>query len=176
MILSLAAALGLVGCYVLYMSWKQHSARYALAGWGCLFATLPLLIAALGVEYGVVFALGLPALYVWLGILREQKPTMPSKHIVKPNQPIQFNANKLAKNSGFILYHLVLLMIVSSLLVIASLDILPLERPTQLVTGVIILPVVWSGLSFWHLACENKRNPLIFSAFISLASSLYLFV
>ncbi|WP_041713154.1 hypothetical protein [Paraglaciecola sp. T6c] len=176
MILLLAIALGLLGCYVLYMSWKQHSTRYALAGWGCLLATLPLLIVALGTEYGVVFALGLPALYVWLGILREQKTQMPSKHIVKADKSIQFNANKLAKNSGYILYHLVLLMVVSSLLVIASLDILPLERPTQLVTGVIILPLVWSGLSFWHLSCENKRNPLIFSIFVSLASSLYLFV
>jgi hypothetical protein len=176
MILLLAIALGLLGCYVLYMSWKQHSTRYALAGWGCLLATLPLLIVALGSEYGVVFALGLPALYVWLGILSEQKIQMPSKHIVKADKPIQFNANKLAKNSGYILYHLVLLMVVSSLLVIASLDILPLERPTQLVTGVIILPLVWSGLSFWHLSCEKKRNPLIFSVFVSLASSLYLFV
>ena len=176
MILLLAIALGLIGSYLLYVSWKQHKNVFALAGWGCLLTTLPLLIMALGTEYGTVFALSLPALYVWLGILHEQKSQMPNKHIDRQSIPLQFNGRKLARNSGYILYHLILLMIVSSLIAIALLDVSPLERPAQLALGVITVPMIWSGLSFWHLASTNKRNPLLFSALVSVASSLYLFV
>jgi hypothetical protein len=175
MILLLAIALGIIGSYLLYISWKQHKGILALLGWGCLIATLPLLIMTLGAEYGTVFALGLPSLYVWLGIFGEQK-TQPPKHIDKQHKSTQFNGKKLLKNSGYIVYHLILLMLVSSLLVIAALDLLPLERPNQLAAGVIIIPVVWSGLSFWHLASSKTRTPLLFSAFASLASSIYLFV
>ncbi|GGZ79231.1 hypothetical protein [Paraglaciecola chathamensis] len=175
MILLLAIALGLIGSYLLYISWKQNNKFAALAGWVSLFVTVPLLVMDLGPEFGTVFALGLPALYVWLGILREQK-TQPPKHIERQYKKTQFNGKKLLKNSGYIVYHLILLMLVSSLLVIAALDLLPLERPNQLAAGVIIIPLVWSGLSFWHLASSKTRTPLLFSAFVSLASSIYLFV
>ncbi|WP_166425585.1 hypothetical protein [Paraglaciecola sp. 20A4] len=176
MILLFAIALGLIGSYLLYLSWKQHRAILATFGWGSLLATVPLFVMALGEEFGTVFALSLPAVYVWMGIIQEKKTQLPSKHIERVIAQPQFNAKKLMRNSSYVLYHLVLLMIVSSLLAIALLDLLPLERLTELATGIIILPLIWSGLSFWHLAATNKRNPLLFSALVSVASSLYLFV
>ena len=56
MILLLAIALGLIGSYLLYISWKQNNKFAALAGWVSLFVTVPLLVMDLGPEFGTVFA------------------------------------------------------------------------------------------------------------------------
>ncbi|MFT2091971.1 hypothetical protein [Paraglaciecola sp. 2405UD69-4] len=176
MILILAIMLGLVGSYIIYLSWKRHSKGLAISGWCCLFASLPALIVQFGLEYGSVLAVFLPALYVWLGIFQEQKKQIYPNEINKPHQAISFNFKKIVVNSWNIIYQLVLLLFVSGVITICLVDLIPIAKPEQLALGMIAMPIVWAGLSFWHLVSTNKTASLTFSLFSSLAASIYLFV
>lgn len=176
MILILAIVLGMAGSYLLYLSWKRHSTPFAISGWACLLATFPFWIMAVGPEYGSVFALSLPAIYVWAGITNEQKRQPLSNPISKPNLAISWKGKKVLRNSGYVFYHLILLMLISGLLAATFADFIPATRPAQLASGIITLPLIWSGLSFWHLVAHNKRLPLLASLLGSIASGVYLFV
>lgn len=175
MILVLAVLFGVMGSYLLYISWKGHSHVLAVCGWSCMLATLPLWVMNSGAEYGTVFALSVPAIFVWLGIFSEQKTQSIPKHIEKSEMPIRWQGKSVAIHSWYVVYHLIVLMLVSSLMVIAFANVLPLDRPTQLAVGIILLPLVWAILSFWHLVSEQKRMPLLFSVLGTLLAGLYLF-
>lgn len=172
----LTIAIGMIGSILLHISWKRHSTIFAVFGWVCLLVTLPLWFIDTGWEYGSVFALFLPAIYVWFSILRERKTQKESRNIEKLHTPIHWNNRKVINNTWLIVYHLILLMLVSSLLTIVLVDFLPLDRPTQLAIGIITLPLIWAGLSFWHLVAIHKRLALIFSLLSSITTSIYLFV
>lgn len=119
-ILQLSAVVsGLISIYVLYLGWKRRSIWFTYSGWVGLLATLPFWIFANGSEYGVAFALGLPALYVWLAIATEQKSPGPAKTISKPKNALSFNAKGSLIVFAKVLYLLPLLMVISGILSLA---------------------------------------------------------
>ena len=80
---SLALLMGLGGCALIYQGWKAHSLAYAIPGWAITFMSLPLWIAAEGTEFGLIYGLCMPALFVWFGVFKEQKRQKETPDIVK---------------------------------------------------------------------------------------------
>lgn len=170
-----AVLLGLLACVFLYISWKRRTELFAGLGWGALLATLPLWTLAMGAEYGSVFALSLPALYVWLFIAREQKWQANTPIKFKTRQKLTIRWRNVLSGLGKILYLLPLLMLVSALLTLTFVRLLPAIEVNQIAVGIIALPVVWGALACWFFTAKNPRVPLIFNTLTTIFCGLYLF-
>lgn len=172
---SLALLMGLVGCVLIYQGWKTHSRPYAFSGWVITFMSLPLWIAAEGPEFGLIYGLCMPALFIWLGVLKEQKRQKETPDIVKHATKWSWNRRKVMANTANVLFLLPGLMIISSLLTITGVYFLPITEPSQMATGIIMLPMLWGILSYWYLATPNKRIPLSFCLLSATLCAFYLF-
>lgn len=170
-----ATLAGLIGSYLVYFSWKRHSHSIAALGWTCLMASLPLWILAQGPEFGVIYGLSLPALYVWLGVLKEQKWQGSVKVIPKDTTQWCWNGRKVAINFAIALYMLPGLMVLSSVMTTSAVYLLPTSEANQMAIGIIALPVLWGCLAHWYLVSVNKRPPLLITFIGAGLSAFHLF-
>ena len=171
----LASLVGIVGSYLVYSGWKTHSTRLAASGWVSLLATLPLWIAAQGIEYGVIYALSLPAFFVWLGIYQEQKWQGQTKTIQKDKTDWRWNGRKVLNNVGLVLYMFPLLMIICGLISVSLVYLMPISDTNRVAIAIIAFPILWALFTYWYLVSANKQLPFAIQVIGATASGTYLF-
>ena len=173
MIYILAIVLAGAGSFGLYKGWKTQRWVYSVIGWLVIAFTFLLWNSVQGVEFGSIFAISLPALLVWLWIALERK-YQAVKVIQKPHQALPWHTKSVLSHTALVLYHLIFLMILSSVMCIALIDFLPVLRVTQIAIGIICLPIIWSLLSFWHLMSNKKLLTIILNLMLLGGCAAYL--
>ena len=171
----LATTAGLSGSYLVYLSWKRHSTPLAVWGWALLLGSIPIWIFAQGPEFGTIYALCLPAFFVWLGIFQEQKWQQSTNPVFKTTTQWRWNNAKVWANTGHVLFVLPVLMLASSSITISMVFLLPMSDANKMATGVIALPIVWGVMAFWYQISANKKAPLLFSVIGTALSCYHLF-
>jgi len=175
----LVLLLTVLSSFLLYKGWKSHHRRTIFLGWVGLLLTLPLWKILVGAEFSIIFTLCVPAIAVWIWILKAQKKTTAfssSKQIIKPHSQLQWHTPSVLKHSAVIVYHFILLLLMSSVITIALVDLFPILRSSQIAIAIIVIPIIWAILSFYHLVSIKKWQSVVVSLLITSISALYLFV
>lgn len=172
---TLAILAGLGGCYLVYLSWKNQRPIKAVMGWGCMFSSLPFWSLGQGAEFGTLYALSLPAFFVWISISQERKWLGPVKELNKNATTWEWNGHKVISNLGLIFYILPVLMLFSSVMTLSFVHILPINEANQMAVAIIALPLLWGALTFWHLVSAKKVVPLLVSIAGASVSVFHLF-
>ncbi|MBO1254408.1 hypothetical protein J3L16_01770 [Alteromonas sp. 5E99-2] len=147
----------------------------ATLGWVCLLASFYFWHVALGSEFGVLFGLGTLSVFVWIWIVSQYK-WQKNSTLNKQSKPLAWNNQSVLRNTAWVLHHFIILMVISSLFTIAFINLLPIERTTQVAAGIISIPIVWAILSLWQLVTVKPWQTFIITLLGGTASALYLFV
>lgn len=169
-----ATILGFAGCGGVHFGWQRQSLSFALAGWLGIFASIVLWIVSQGIEFGLVYGLCVPSIYVWYYIAKESKQT-PERTIVKPQTLWRFRPRAVLSNTALVLFVLPCLLIISSLVTINIVYYLPVPETSQMAIGVLLIPFMWAFIACWLFMANNKLWPVAISALMALISALQLF-
>jgi hypothetical protein len=174
----IALALGGVGIFVLYASWRKFlRGRFAVpVGWSCLaLSFLPWALAS-NVEFASVYgflALGLGA---WLAVAvnyeirrRHDKPQPAA-------QAITLDTHSVLQNIGLFCSAVFLAGVAALLLSVTVARLLPWSAVNALVLGVLLLPIFWGLGSYWACADDKPLRPVFALAVGSALCAAWLFV
>ncbi len=171
-----AGVLSLAAIAAIYRSWCVRAAAFLYGGIALFVSSCVAWSFSQGWEFGLVYALCMPALLVWLFIARNQVWLAAPRNQPAP-RPVSISVSQVAANFGHGLMVLVVLMLVSVLVGLALSFRLPTEETGQLAVAIVIIPLVWGLAGYHYLATRHKgRASLIYLAMaaVSLAMLIYL--
>lgn len=180
MIGTLAALTSLAGVGSLLASWRLRAPKPAglkPLGWALLVGALGLWLLAQPAEFAVVFALVVPALWAWLLI-----GWRASKHSLSRDTKLEqrgFEWPALSVLCRQLLKLLVCLPLAGLATALVSFTLthwLPWEPVNQLVTGVLLMPVLWGAASYWSLADPRLWRPALTFTLLGAAAAAALFL
>lgn len=170
-----AGALSLAAIALIYKSWRTRAPAFFYLGIGVLFLSCVGWSFSQGWEFGLVYALCIPALLVWPFIGANQTHHPPAQNAPIPKQ-IEISFKQSATNAGHLLVVLVLLLITSLLSTLAVCLHFPFDITGKLALVIVILPVTW-GMLIYHYFAVSKKGKAIASyvcmAVISTAVLIY---
>ena len=164
----------------LFYRWQMPSPKQRglrRLGWALLIISAGLWIWAQPVEFGVTFALVVPALLAWLVIMvkapprREARPSSPERLGFRWPAP-----GALGKHIALFILTVPFAGLVGILLSFTFTDWLPWEAVNRLVMGVFLTPVIWGAASYWLTADTRLWRPLAALTLSGLLAALYLFL
>ena len=178
MLLPAALLLTLTGVFSLYSSWRRRepSPVRVIDGWLLLLLAVPLWVMLCGPEFGVAYALAVPALAAWgLISLRHQPLSASAGRALKGRvaeypgtlRVLQALAQFLLVTAGFGLLGLLITNAVAGLL--------PFGMKMNLLLTLLIFPLLWASLTCWFLA-GRRRWSSVTALLLASASAVYLFV
>ena len=171
----ISGTLTVLACYAIYLGWATQNRRWAYAGWvGILFSIVTWRLA-LGVEFGVLIGLSLPAIAVWIGIARHAKFEKVKSGIIKPQHVWRWQGKAVLQQVWHILFVLFIQLFAFSVIVVAAMYQLPVSEPKQMATGAILLPLVWGGFAYWYIMSERKVWHVVALVASAAIAGLYLF-
>jgi len=159
-----------------YIGWRQSRGAWVwlslilLTGSVAVFST-----GSVGWEYGLTYALFVPALLVWLAIAKEQN-AKPAKPAPASPRPVSFAPKTVLFHMGMALAVLALELIFSVLITLSVSRILPIEYAGQLALTVILTPMIWGLLSYHLLGRPNRLKSLLQQTAIAVSGGLLLVV
>ena len=185
----LAAGLALLGISCLFFQWKNQTSfglAFVLLGWGLLTVSIVPWAYSFGIEYGLVYALGVPSCLVWALIAQQNqhknaktphtKTENPPKELSfrLPLKPIHYRSILL--NTGRIIVVLPFSMIVSLLITVFLVYLLPVNEDLQLLSALLVMPIIWSVFAIWFIASTTPWIPLALSTFSTGFAGVFLFL
>lgn len=170
LLLVASTGMSLASMASVYQSWRRQRLGIFYLGlvvW-CLSAVM--WSYAVGWEFGILYALFLPALLVWPFIAQNQTHLPQPKQVPVPRL-LTFSANTILHHGFNYIVVLVVLMLVSLLASLAISTLLPFDIAGKMASAVIILPLFWGMAVYHYLATANKLKALIAYAFIALTGA-----
>jgi len=156
-----------------YQSWRKQQAVLFWASVALLTVSAVIWSFAQGWEYGVVYALMLPALLVWLPILAERKKLNGNGQVPAP-RPVNTSAKNVARHMGLFVMVIILQLALSLVSSVAFSRLLPVEETGQMTICVLLLPVLWGVVSYHYLASSRKLRTFSIHVGVTLALGLTL--
>ena len=156
-----------------YKSWRHGSEKLLYLSVTLFIASIAIWSFSQGWEFGVVYAVCIPALLVWLFIAKHQKVLPPPTTRPQPKQ-VRMSANLALQHVGHALVVLVGLLITSLLVSLAVSLRLPFADAGQLAVVIVLLPLLWGMLVYHYLATASKVKAVAFYTVLSAASLLLL--
>lgn len=166
-LLGASVALSLASITTIYESWRRQTSGVFYVGLLIWFGSAVVWSTAVGWEFGVLYALFLPALLVWPFIALNQTYLPLPKHKPAPRQ-ITFSLNTALRHVGNSFVVLVLLMLFSLLSSLAICTLMPFDITGKMASAVILLPLLWGMAVYHYLATSNQLRALIAYALIAL--------
>lgn len=168
-----ACGLSLAAIATLYQSWRARAPAFFYGGIAVLGASCLGWSFSQGWEYGLVYALCLPGLLVWLFIGANQRHQPPPKTTPAPRQ-VSATLQRALVHTGHMVVVLPGLMTASLLMALAISLRMPTAASGQLAVGIVLLPVIWGLLVYHYLATRAKVKALIYYVIVSAISALML--
>ncbi|MBC3765585.1 hypothetical protein [Neptunicella marina] len=166
----LATLLSLATVSGFYLSWKQQASRALWLSIGLLVVSCIGWSYAAGWEYGLVYALCIPSMLVWLFIWQQRKSLGVNKAI--PHSPAaKVSAKLAASHMGRLLVVLIIQALISLLLTLVFCYLLPLEDVNRMALGIVLLPLVWALLSYQLLQSRFYWRSLSIQMVVGLLSA-----
>lgn len=164
---------------LVYCGWRQgRSARAAGAGWLLALGSLPLWSRALGVEFGVSYAIIVFTCLAWALVFwqRESGPQAAAPEL-RPLRMLQRPALRdgVSHSLRFVLAVPVAgacTMLLSAALVLP----LPWSLPLQLAVAIFLYPLLWGALSAWICAQDKLLPATLVNVALAVLSSLILYL
>jgi len=150
-----ASGLSLAALAAVYKSWRGQASTYLYVGLAVWLASSVCWSYAQGWEFGVLYALCIPALLVWPFIALNQTQLPKPKNNPQPRS-VDFSRKTLLGNTANYVVILVVLLAVSVFLTLGICALLPFSIAGQLATGTVILPVLWGMIVYHYLATVHK--------------------
>ena len=157
------AALGVV-----YKSWREQASTYLYLGLVVWLASAVCWSMAQGWEFGVLYALCIPAILVWPFIALNQTFLPQAKNVPQPRS-FHFARGTVLANVANYFVVLVVLLVVSVLITLGVCSLLPFSIAGQLATGTVLLPVLWGLFVYHYLATSHKFK--VIGAYAALSAS-----
>lgn len=170
----------LAGIAGLFYSWRARQPKprgLRTLGWALLLASIALWVLAQPVEFGVTFALLVPALLAWSLILLQAKRRLPGPDTELEQRGFRWpSAAALGRQLLVLLISVPLAAVASTLVSIAVTDWLPWQKVNSLVLGVLFAPVLWGAASYWACADSKRWRPALGLMVAGLLAATYLFL
>ncbi|BFT30110.1 hypothetical protein D210916BOD24_12860 [Alteromonas sp. D210916BOD_24] len=154
-----ASGLTLAALATVYKSWRSQASAYLYAGIVVWLVSAICWSYAQGWEFGVLYALCLPAILVWPLIALNQTHLPMPKNIPQP-RAFDFSRKSVVSHLANYFVVLVLLLVVSVLLTLGICTVLPFSIAGQLATGTVLLPVLWGLIVYHYLVTTHKLKVL----------------
>lgn len=154
-----AGGLTLAALGVVYKSWREQASTYLYLGVVVWLASAVCWSMAQGWEFGVLYALCIPAILVWPFIALNQTFLPQPKNVPQPRS-FDFALGTVAANVANYIVVLVVLLVVSVLITLGVCALLPFSIAGQLATGTVLLPVLW-GLFVYHFLATSHKFKVI---------------
>lgn len=174
----LAAFCDISGIGILYASWRGYWSRqffvpmaWLLLGLSCVFW-----IRAVGAEFGIAYTFLTIAICAWFVVGFNFK--IRSRQLEKPRVQA---LNLLPSNQAIVKNLLLFVLVVplagtsSIFLSVVLVHMLPLQDVNALVTGIVIMPVIWGLASYWACADTKPLRPGLALVFCGLFCALYIY-
>ncbi|UTA48966.1 hypothetical protein L1F30_05320 [Simiduia sp. 21SJ11W-1] len=158
--------------------------------------------AALGVEFGIIFAIFLVPVCVWLLLAPQWRANKNTHYRLKLRTPRQAAINHGAANQAtgkpvellntpsarapqasrgwqLVLRALALLLftaLASTLVAVAVVQLLPVSHLARLIWALALQTLFWGGLAIWLCGAARLRTPVVWSASAAVCSSVFLWL
>ena len=163
-----AGGLTLAALGVVYRSWREQASTYLYLGLVVWLASAVCWSIAQGWEFGVLYALCIPAILVWTFIALNQTFLPQPKNVPQPRS-FDFARGTVLANAANYFVVLVVLLVVSVLITLGVCALLPFSIAGQLATGTVLLPVLWGLFVYHYLATSHKFKVIGAYAVLSAA-------
>ncbi|WP_334058261.1 hypothetical protein [Alteromonas sp. S005] len=150
-----AGGLTLAALVVVYKSWRKQASTYLYLGLVVWLASAVCWSIAQGWEFGVLYALCIPAILVWPFIAFNQTFLPQPKNVPQPRS-FDFARDTVLANAANYFVVLVVLLVVSVLITLGVCALLPFSIAGQLASGTVLLPVLWGLFVYHYLATAHK--------------------
>ena len=175
-----ALLLAVAGIACLFSSWRRlaivKGRSATLIGWLLLLLAIPFWSLALGLEFGLSYALLCSALLAWLTVfmnyeLRQgRQRDMTSVTLQLPN------GTALGQHLLLFLLAVPLAGLASAFSTTAVLRLLPVQTGNALVATLLLLPIVWGAAACWVCADPKLHRPTLTLLTLLVVSTLLLYV
>lgn len=178
--ISLALLMTVAGIGCLFSSWRRlpvAQGRHAAAiGWLLLLLAVPLWNQALGVEFGISYALLCTGLLAFAAALLNHELRQGRQRTVASGT-LQLPAGAtLGRHLLLFLLAIPLAGVVSAFSTTAIMLMLPVQTGNALVATLLLLPLVWGGAACWVCADPKLHRPTLTLLALLVASSLMLYL
>lgn len=138
-----------------YRSWRAQVSRYLYLGIVFWLVSTVCWSYAQGWEFGLLYALCIPALLVWPFIAFNQVQLPQPKNVPQPRR-FDFSRGAVIANVTNYLVVMVILLVISVLITLGVCALLPFTIAGKLATATIFLPVLWGLIVYHYLASSHK--------------------
>lgn len=179
-LIGFALLLTAAGIGSLFSSWRRLSiarGRHAASiGWLLLLLAVPLWNQALGVEFGISYALLCTGLLAFVAALLNHELRQGRQRAIASGT-LQLPAGAaLGRHLLLFLLAVPLAGVVSAFSITAAMLLLPVQTGNALVAVLLLLPVVWGGAACWVCADPKLHRPTLTLLALLVASSLMLYL
>ena len=154
-----ASGLTLAAVATVYKSWRSQTPAFLYIGLLVWLISTICWSYAQGWEFGLLYALCIPAILVWPFIALNQT-VLPEPKNRPLARPLDFSRKQVLNNIGNYLVTLVVLLVVSVLITLALCALMPFSIAGKLATGVVLLPLLWGLFVYHYLATASKLKVL----------------
>ena len=150
-----AGGLSLAALVAVYKSWRAQLPSFLYVGIAFWLVSTVCWSYAQGWEFGLLYALCIPALLVWSFIAFNQVQLPQPKNVPQPRS-FDFSRGAVIQNVTNYLVVMVILLVISVLITLGVCALLPFTIAGKLATGTILLPVLWGLIVYHYLASSHK--------------------
>lgn len=150
-----ASGLTLATIGVLYKSWRAQASIYLYLGLTIGLVSVVCWSYSQGWEFGVLYALCMPAILVWPFIALNQTHLPHPKNVPQPRE-LDFSRRTVLANVANYFVVLVVLLVVSVFLTLGICALLPFSIAGKLATTTVLLPILWGLIVYHYLATAHK--------------------
>lgn len=161
-----AGGLTLAALVAVYKSWRSQVSMYLYIGLLVWLISSICWSYAQGWEFGVLYALFIPAILAWPFIAMNQTILPQPKNVPQPRE-FDFSRKVIASNVVHYLVILVVLLVTSVLITLGFCALLPFSIAGKLATGTVFLPLCWGLVVYHYLATAHKFK--VVSGYVVLA-------
>ena len=161
-----AGGFTLAALTAVYKSWRAQAPTFLYLGLTLWLVSSVCWSFAQGWEFGVLYALCIPAILVWPFILLNQTHLPQPKNVPQP-RGFDFSGKTVMGNVANYVVVLGVLLAVSVLLTLGLCALLPFSIAGKLATGTVLLPILWGLIVYHYLAAVNKLKVISIYAVVA---------
>ncbi len=144
-------------------------------GWGLITASLFLWVPISGREFAVVYAFLILPMVAWVFVVADPKKGN-GRTLSRTRKSVARLRSGVALHQSSLFFAAVpLAAFTSTLVALETATWLPWSEVDQLVTGVLVMPVIWGLLSYWVCATSKPSRPTVAMMAAASFSALFLF-
>lgn len=170
---------GAAGVICLWRSWRARQSRSPLLmplGWALLLLSCVPWCYALGIEFGLAYALMSMTLLAW-AVIAATADSGPVAALEQERQPLRWPAwRTLGRHGGLFLLVVPVAGVVSALACVGAVRWLPWQPANSLIVVIVLQPVVWGALAYWFTAAPRLWRPVVTALVAGAAGAALVFL